>query len=231
MSVENVFDVVILDYDGTLSDTRLAITHCLERAFAEHGRLVPAPERAASVVSQGLSLQQTFQLLDHTLPEHPGLLDEIVLTYRALYRSEGEALMKMFPGTREALQQVHGSGVKCLVVSNKGAEAVHRSLGRYGLSTLVDFVLADQPGIPHKPDPALLTDHIVPHFPQIQRQRMLMVGDTEIDIKFARNAGIACCWAAYGFGNQERCRALEPEHHIESIGELPAVIRRPEHRG
>jgi phosphoglycolate phosphatase len=222
---------VILDYDGTLSDTRPAITQCLGRAFAEHGRSAPATERVAGVVSQGLSLPETCLALDRNLRGCPGVLDEIVRTYRTLYRSEGEALTTMFPGAREALQHVHGRGIKCLVVSNKGAEAVQRSLERHELASFVDFVLADQPGIPHKPDPTLLTDHILARFPEIQRRHMLMVGDTEIDIQFAKRAGIACCWAAYGFGDRQRCRALAPEHQIESIGELPAVIRRPEHRG
>jgi hypothetical protein len=35
-----------------------------------------------------------------------------------------------------------------------------------------------------------------------------------------------CCWASYGYGDVERCRALDPEHEISSIEELPALLRR-----
>ena len=129
------------------------------------------------------------------------------------------------------MRQVHAGGVKCIVVSNKGVEAVIRSLDRYELTPFVDLVLGEQPGRPTKPDPALLTDYILPKFPQIAKQRMLMIGDTEIDIEFAKVVRIACCWAAYGFGDQRRCLALAPQHRIDSIEELPAVVCRPPDRG
>jgi phosphoglycolate phosphatase len=51
-----------------------------------------------------------------------------------------------------------------------------------------------------------------------------MVGDTETDIQLAKNSGMACCWASYGYGEAERCRALEPEYEISSIAELPALV-------
>ena len=53
-----------------------------------------------------------------------------------------------------------------------------------------------------------------------------MVGDTEIDIQFAKASGISCCWASYGYGDKARCRKLEPEYRIDSIAELPALILR-----
>ncbi len=224
MSGENAFDLIILDYDGTLSDTRLAIAHCIERAFAKHARSIPAQERILLVVSKGLLLRETFLTLDVNLREDRAALDEIVGTYRTVYRDESEPRIKMFPGARAALQEVHARGVKCLVVSNKGYEAVIRSLDRNQMTAFVDLVFAEQPGLPIKPDPALLTDYILPKFPQIPKQRILMVGDTEIDIEFSNRSGIACCWAAYGFGDRHRCLALAPEHSIESIEELLALI-------
>jgi phosphoglycolate phosphatase len=225
MSADNVFDLVIFDYDGTLGDTRSAIAHCLERALAKHSMPILAVERVMPAVGKGLSLQETCILLDASLRNHSALLDEIVGTYRTLYREEGEPLIEMFAGAREAIEKIHASGAKCIVVSNKGIDAVIRSLERYEMASFVDLILADQPGLPHKPDPALLTGHILPKFPQIARQRMLMVGDTEIDIEFAKMTGIACCWVAYGFGDRERCLALAPDYLIESVAEVAAIVR------
>jgi len=51
-----------------------------------------------------------------------------------------------------------------------------------------------------------------------------VVGDTEIDILLARRTGIPCCWASYGYGETERCRALKPEYEISSIEQLPALV-------
>jgi phosphoglycolate phosphatase len=53
---------------------------------------------------------------------------------------------------------------------------------------------------------------------------MLMIGDTEADIKFAHASEIACCWAAYGFGDRQHCMALSPEYIIEHIDELRNIL-------
>jgi phosphoglycolate phosphatase len=226
VSGKHAFDVVIFDYDGTLVDTRVAIARCLELSFAKHGRALPPPEDVAPVVNRGLALDETCLLLDQGLRERHDAVESIVRSYRAMYASEGEPWVRLFPAVRETLQEIHVGGIKCLVVSNKGIDAIRRSLDRYDLSPFIDRVFGDEPGLPHKPDPALLTQYIRPKLPQVATERMLMVGDTEVDIQFARNAGIACCWAAYGFGDPERCRALKPDYEIAGIAELPARILR-----
>lgn len=218
------FDLLIFDFDGTLCDTRRAIAHCLERALAKYGRPVLPPEQTASVVSKGLSLAETLVLLDPTLRAKTDTVAEMVGAYRAFYRTESEPLITMVPGADVALQAVHAGGAKCIVVSNKGVDAIGRSLDRYKLAPFVDLVFGEAPGVPFKPDPALLTHHIVPKFPYVARQRMLMVGDTEVDIKFARAAGIACCWATYGFGDRQTCTALSPDYVVENIEELPNIV-------
>lgn len=110
------------------------------------------------------------------------------------------------------------------MISNKGAEAVNRSLARHHMTAVIDRVFAEQPGRPAKPDPALFAADVRPHFPAIGKERILMIGDSEVDIAFAKRAGIASCWAAYGFGDSERCLALAPDYCIERIEALPAVF-------
>jgi phosphoglycolate phosphatase len=227
MAAERRFDLVILDYDGTLSNTRLAIAHCLERAFAECGRPIAETARIMPIVQKGLPLRPTCLLVDPTLAWNVGALEELVDAYRRCYRCEGERLIDTFPGAETALRQLRRLGISCVVVSNKGAEAVEHALEQQGLRLFVDAVFADLPGRPQKPDRALLTVCIQPNFPGVARDRMLMVGDTEVDVEFAKNCGIACCWAAYGFGDRRRCLALGPHYVIEDITELPALAGAP----
>ena len=227
MPASSRFDLLIFDFDGTLCDTRVAIAHCLKRALAKYGRPIPPQQRIAKIVSKGLSLPETMISLDPSLRAHSETVTEMVSAYRSFYRSEGDPLISAFPGTKAALQGVHASGAKCIVVSNKGVDAIRRSLDRYELAPLIDLVLGDEPEVPIKPDPSLLTDRIIPKFPHIAKARMLMIGDTEVDIRFARAAQIACCWAAYGFGDRQHCMALSPEYVIEAVEELAAIVSDP----
>ena len=217
------FKVVIFDYDGTLFDTRPAIVHCIQRAFAACGRPIPALQDIAGTVRTGLPLQETFFILDKNLRTERAALNEIVGTYRKIYLDEGAPLAKPFVGVRDALQDIHARGTKCVVVSNKGIAAIRQSLDQSQLGSFVDLVFGDEPGLPKKPDPAIVVDHILPRYAPLQREQILVVGDTEIDILLAKRAGIACCWASYGYGETERCRQLEPEHEISSIEQLPAL--------
>jgi phosphoglycolate phosphatase len=218
------YKVVVFDYDGTLFDTRPAIFHCIQRAFAKCGRPIPAFEAIAGTVRTGLPLQETLFVLDKNLRAEQTALNAIVKTYRKIYLDEGSPLSKPFAGVSDALRDIHAIGAKCVVVSNKGAAAIRQSLDQSRLSSFVDVIFGDEPGLPKKPDPAILLDHILPQYAQLQREQTLVVGDTEIDILLARRTGIPCCWASYGYGETERCRALKPEYEISSIEELPALV-------
>jgi phosphoglycolate phosphatase len=223
----SAFDAVIFDYDGTLFDTRSAIAHCMRRAFEECGRPLPAGEQIVAAVKSGLPLQDTLIAIDPALRIHPAAVNGMVDVYRRLYLDEGTPLLQPFAGAADALRMLHAGGTKCAVVSNKGIAAVRRSLDENELSAFIEVIFGDAPGLPKKPDPAILTEHILPRFRRIETERILIVGDTEVDILFAKRSGAPACWASYGYGDVERCRRLEPEHEIASMSALPALVQAP----
>jgi len=218
------FAVIVFDYDGTLCDTRPAIVHCIERAFTASGRPAVSSAAIINAVENGLTLQETFVLLDARLRADRSALNDLVVSYRRLYGDESAPLLKLYDGVPDTLRQLHAGGSKCVVVSNKGVAAIRQSLDDNKLGAFIEAVFGDQPGLPHKPDPALLSDYVLPRYADVEKSQLLMVGDTEVDIVFAKKAGIASCWASYGYGEAERCRALAPNYRIASIRALPEVV-------
>src|SRR5271163_2097603 len=101
------FDVVVFDYDGTLFDTRCAIVHCIERAFEECGRLIPALAGIMRTVKTGLPLRETMLVLDEGLRDDQTALDSLVESYRTLYLDEAPSLAKPFSGAGDALRNLH----------------------------------------------------------------------------------------------------------------------------
>ncbi len=218
------FELILFDYDGTLFETRPAIVHCMERAFEQRGLPIPAHQAIIGAVNTGRSLSDTLGMLDAGLRTDTVSRHELIRSYRALYASEAAPLLRPFAGTRSTLQQLHAAGVTCVIVSNKGMAAVRRSLEQHQLDCFVDWIFADELGLPTKPDPAIVTDHILPRYQNRKAAQILMVGDTESDIVFARRTGMLCCWARYGYGEVERCRMLAPDHEIARIEELPRLV-------
>jgi len=51
-----------------------------------------------------------------------------------------------------------------------------------------------------------------------------MVGDTEADLHFARDVGIRSCWASYGYGDHDGCRALAPDYEIATFPGLLEIV-------
>lgn len=227
MPAARVFDLALIDFDGTLCATHLAIIHCIRAVFMSFGDAVPGSAAIQEVIGRGITLEDTFRTLAPDLvAADEALLPELVRSYRTLYSIEADAKTTLFPGWRGALAALTEAGVRIAVVSNKGPTAVKAALDRFAIADLVTLVLADTPGAPKKPDPAIFTQIVQPLFPAILPERILVVGDTDADIRLALNAGLRSCWARYGYGNHASCEALRPHFIIDSPDELPALATR-----
>jgi len=147
-------------------------------------------------------------------------------TYRAVYNTESEELATLFPGAEELLTMAAAQNKTVVVISNKGFDILEKSLIRLGMRQYVALVLGDSPDrvLPLKPEPALFTQLIQHRFPAISASATLMVGDTATDLLFARNSGIAACWASYGFGSEADCLPLHPAYRIDSLPELLPLL-------
>jgi phosphoglycolate phosphatase len=218
------FRAVVFDYDGTLFDTRPAIIHCIQRTFAEAGRPLPDVDAIAATVRTGIPLHDTLIALEQRLANDRVTLEETVGVYRRIYLAEAAPFLKPYLGVAETLQGLYADGIKNLIVSNKGSAAIHKSLAESDLDLFVDMVFGDEPNLPKKPDPQILTSHVLPRYAGLSTDQILVIGDTETDILFAKAAGVASCWASYGYGEPDRCRALRPDHIITTIEQLPALV-------
>ena len=218
------FRVVVFDYDGTLFDSRPAIVHCIQRTFAESGRPLPDVGAIAASVRTGIPLHDTLTALERRLADDRETLEEMVGAYREIYLAEAAPFLKPYLGVAETLQGLYADGIKNLIISNKGIAAIHKSLGESDLDLFVDMVFGDEPDLPKKPDPEILNWHVLPRYAGLVKDQILVIGDTETDILFAKAAGVASCWASYGYGEPDRCRALGPDHVITAIKQLPALV-------
>lgn len=216
--------LLILDYDGTLCSTRSAIVEALGRVF--DGRSIPRPsaESLSALVGSGITVAETLRRLH---PAHPNAADRnieaMVSEYRSAYADIANTHVTLFPGVRRTLDALRDVAT-IVVASNKGAAAVNASLAHFGLQDIVSLVIADEQGLPLKPDARMLHERITPHFPWTKPQGTIVVGDTEADLHFANAAGVTACWAAYGYGDEQRCTEAGFHYRIETFSDLTNVV-------
>lgn len=217
--------LIIFDYDGTLCATHQAISHSLTGVFRERVQIELEPELVSHAIGRGISLHDTLRAL-HPQGEElvDAELDDWQQHYRAIYHEAAESLVEAFP---DAADTVAACGEVCpvAIVSNKGPEAIRHSLCLLGMDGLVEQIFGDDGVLPKKPDPALYTGAIRAAFPAARPESTLMVGDTASDLRFAKNAGLRACWAAYGYGGDDECGSVGYEFCINSLAELLPVVR------
>jgi phosphoglycolate phosphatase len=211
----------ILDFDGTLASSLEGIHECFQEALSGFGYGRPSLEAVRQTV--GLTLDESVRRLtkDHCDGARHG---EVVDRYRALYAEKGRAMATLFPGAEEALTAIRGMGVRIVLVSNKSHKGLLHLVEHLGIDACVDITLGVDNQSFRKPDPRLYTESIAAFLPQPHGRQVLVVGDSESDIMFAKNAGLRSCWASYGYGNEFVCKALVPEFILPDIAQLPGLI-------
>ena len=211
--------LIIWDVDGTLVDSRAAITHAMRRAFASEA--LPYPGDAAVIARVGLSLET---LMAGLVPEAPERGPALATAYRRAFRSRREALGSLatapfFPGVREALAQIRAMPDTVMAIATgKSRRGLTSLIAEHGLDGwFVSMHCADDH--PGKPDPsmirAVLSDTGLP------AHRAVMVGDTGFDMEMGRAAGVATLGVGWGFQPPER---LDADRIVTRPDDLAAAV-------
>lgn len=215
------FAAIIWDFDGTLASSLEGITAAMGQTLATHRLPIPTVEQVRATV--GLTLEQSMRHLAGVACSEQQIA-QLVTHYRRVHNSHAAPLTKAFDGADRVLAESRRRGMLNILVSNKGRAGLHQLLGQLSLDGQFDHVLSAEDVSFCKPDPRLYSLDIAPRYATLRPDQVLVVGDTETDLNFARSAELKSCWAKYGYGNHQACRMLQPQFVIESIAELFSVL-------
>jgi phosphoglycolate phosphatase len=212
------YRAIVLDFEGTIADTHAGAVRCLAEVLRDRGRPIPADGE----IGQHLASSLVVALSALGAPSHE--TDDWIHCYRKVAGRYGAAWTPLFPGVAQGLAGLRQAGVKIAIVSTKGRAAVADFFAAHDLSAAQIRVHAGDSTAWVKPDPRLIRDAILPTWPGLAAQDVLLVGDTEVDLALARHAGIACAWAAYGYGDPTACGNLRPDHTLRTFADILQVI-------
>lgn len=214
------YKALVLDFDGTLAGTLDDVTWCMAHTLKKFG--LPAPSPSDVQATMGLPLEEALRLLSKDACKVAE--SEWVRVYREIYLTDGGHRAALFPGAAELLSHAHECRITILVASNKGSAALRSLLERLKIVSFVNVILGGDSVAYPKPDPRLYRAEIKPRLAGVRDSEVLVVGDTETDLRFAFAAGLDCCWASYGYGNREHCLDLKPTHIIKNMCELKPLL-------
>jgi phosphoglycolate phosphatase-like HAD superfamily hydrolase len=209
---------VILDFDGTLASSLEGIWTCMRETLLHYSFSAPTPQQVRQTI--GLTLEESMHRLTEGRCEEP-LTSEMVKYYRTLHTTKAAPLTSLFDGAIPTLTELRRRNIFTILVSNKGRVGLHQLIAQLKITNYIDIVISVEDTPHRKPDARLYTDHIAHLLPLTPDSQTLVVGDTETDILFAKNANLLSCWATYGYGDAQRCKALSPDFKLHSLADLP----------
>lgn len=198
--MKRTYQAVLLDVDGTLLYSNLAHAQAWAEAFQEAGY----------AVNPGQMLEMIGMGGDHILPEVTGKDAEsaackVIEERRGhLFRERYLPKIEEVRGAASAVRHLQQGGIRVLVVSSAAPEELKELLERCHLEELAESAIAPEDDTPSKPDPDLILKAL--ERLGLPPEAVLMVGDTEYDIRAARSASVDTAAVRTGGRTPEQLR-------------------------
>lgn len=205
--------VVILDFDGTLFDTRADITDAVNFARRQFGLAEHSMEAVTSMVGYGVQFlaEKAFQdsaiSVDQALP--------VLMDY---YRAHPGDKAVPYPGVLETLRAIQATRT---IVSNKPEQLIRAMLEEHEMVALFDYVVGGDTFSARKPDPFPVRFLQAQY--NVSTDEILVVGDHLPDVEMARKAGTHSVFCRYGFGRRSPDGA---EFEIDRFDQLLGVMEK-----
>ena len=213
-------NLLVFDLDGTLIDSKLDLVHSVNAMRIMMNLPAIGEEIVASYVGNGAPVLVRRALGKEASDADAQRALEYFLAY---YHDHMLDNTRLYPGVREALDRMRAAGSKMAVLTNKPVRFSRQILDGLGLAPYFRYIYGGNSFENKKPNPAgmgvLLRD-----FGAAPKQAML-VGDSEVDVQTARNAGTWCCCVTYGLGS-DKLSSNPPDLLVGSLTELAACLDR-----
>ncbi len=205
---------VLWDMDGTVLDT----LEDLWAAVNESLRRFSLPEVSLEQVRAGLG-NGAAHLISVCAPE--ARQAEVLTFYKPWYDAHCNIKTRPYPGILSLMERLRERGVKQAIISNKPDPAV-QELARSYFPRLLETAVGESGTVRRKPNP----DAVLAAAAQmgLRVDECVYVGDTEVDLATARNAGMACLAVSWGFRSREQLIAAGATQIAATAEELEGFL-------
>jgi phosphoglycolate phosphatase len=207
---------LIFDLDGTLIDSKTDLIHSVNAMLREKGKVELPAETVASYIGNGAPQLVARAMGNAASEEEKRSALEFFLAYYETHKMDTTV---PYPGVAEALEQL--AVLPMSVLTNKPVRISVRILEQMKLAKYFRAIYGGNSFEKKKPDPtgtnAILRElGLKPH-------EVLFVGDSEVDVQTARNAGTWAATVNFGFGAHDRT-VHPPDLYLERMTDLVALL-------
>ena len=220
MSTSKTYPVraLVFDLDGTLIDSKLDLILSVNATLTEMGRAKLSDEIISSYIGHGAPMLMSRALGGVAKEEELTRGLKYFLDYYEDHKLDNTCL---YPGVAETLAKLGQQKIAMAVLTNKPVKMSVRILEALGVANHFQAIYGGNSFETKKPDP-LGVKKILDEF-RVKAADAMMIGDSEVDIQTARNAGMIATGVNYGFGIHDR--AQHPaDIYLERLSDLLQVV-------
>ncbi len=207
--------LAIFDLDGTLLDTVADLATVCNEVLRTYGFHTHPQESYKGFLGKGAVSLITRALEGQT--DDPSVIANLVAEFRAIYPGKAQIFTQPYPGIPKLLEKLKQLGVTIAVLSNKPHAPTCQLIDHY-FSGMVELSYGQREGIPLKPDPTVLLEMIA-HFGADPKD-CVYIGDTQVDIETAKNAGMPCVAVSWGFCTKDKLLEWGAQYIVDKDDEL-----------
>jgi phosphoglycolate phosphatase len=208
----------IFDLDGTLLDTLQDLAAAVNFALRKNGMEEHSIDDIRRFVGNGVR-----KLIERAVPDgskNPRI-EEVFADFRSYYMQHSLDATKPYDGITEILQELKQRGCKMAVVSNKMMAATQELVAHFFPEIEVAIGENEAEGIRKKPAPDMVFEAL--NRLGAEAESAVYIGDSDVDIQTAKNAGVPCISVLWGFRNREFLLEHGAQHFIEKPSEIIGV--------
>lgn len=208
---------ILWDLDGTLLDTLQDLMDATNYALGQFGCPARSLEEIRCFVGNGAA-----RLIHLALPGKSDDPDEkaVLDCFRSYYDAHCQDKTAPYAGIPEALSRI-GQDYPMAIVSNKPDSAAKQLCAVHFPGI---YARGESTDCPRKPDPAMVRKTME----RLGVERCIYVGDSEVDVATAKNAGVSCLSVLWGFRDRATLESVGAEHFCRTPAELYEAVKRLE---
>lgn len=208
------YEAILFDMDGTVLYTLEDLHDAINAALAHFG--MPAltlPQVRAYVGNGSARLVELAVPAGTTEETRQAVLD----WYKPYYDAHCNIKTRPYAGIPELMRELRAAGLRLVIISNKPDSAV-RLLAEDHFPGLLDLAVGETAQVRRKPWPDMI--EVSAARLGLDKNRCLYVGDSEVDVLTAKNAGIDCASVCWGFRSREQLLEAGADRIFDSADSL-----------
>jgi len=213
------FDTVIFDMDGTTLNTIEDLSDSVNFILTKYGYPNRTLEEIKSFVGNGVA-----NLIERSIPDgrnNPNF-ENCLSEYKDYYRDNMQNKTAPYDGIIELLKELRKKNYKLAIVSNKFDKAAKELNTKY-FGGCIDVAIGESGNIKKKPAP----DGVFKALKELNStpKKAVYVGDSEVDVKTAQNAGLICIGVTWGFRDRKVLEKMGADFIIDKPEELFNILK------